>query len=179
MVRYHILVLMPLRVDFHCRVIFTCVYKHVNFNLVNKIEARYKLLSFFFFKVERGSNFTFTYDLSNIASILFAYVNFTHIRDNGNPPLISFSKESLLKRFCYSSTPPIARIYPIRMGFLYRVIFTYVHIRKQIVTLVERGSTFSFTRDLPYNASILYARIKRQWKSTCNTFLCIVHGFLT
>ena len=170
---------MPLRVDFHCRLIFTCVYKHVNFNLVNKIEARYKMLSSFFFKVERGSNFTFTCDLSNIASILFANVNFTHVSDNGNPPLISFNKESLLKRCCYSSTPPIARTYPIRMGFLYRVIFTYVHIRKQIVTLVERGSTFSFTRDLPYNASILYARIKRQWKSTCNTFLCIVHGFLT
>ena len=38
---------------------------------------------------------------------------------------------------------------------------------------------YVFTRDLPYNASILYARIKRQWKSTGNTFLCIVHGFLT
>ena len=63
--------------------------------------------------------------------------------------------------------------------FPHLVIFTYVHIRKPIVTLVERGSTFSFTRGLPYNASILYARIKRQWKSTCNTFLCIVHGFLT
>ena len=169
---------MPIRVDFHCRLIFKCVYKHVNFNLVNKIEARYKVLSFFF-TVERGSNFTFSCDLSNIASFLFANVNFTHIRDNGNPPLISFNKESLLKRCCYSSTPPIARTYPIRMGFLYRVIFTYVHIRKQIFTLVKRGSTFSFTRDLPYNTSILYARIKRQWKSTCNTFLCIVHGFLT
>ena len=150
---------MPLRVDFHCHVIFTCVYKHVNFNLVNKIEARYKVLSFFF-TVERGSNFTFSCDLSNIASILFANVNFTHVRDNGNPPLISFSKESLLKRCCYSSTPPIARTNPIRMGFLYHVTFTYVHIRKQIITLVERGSTFSFTRDLPYNASISYARIK-------------------
>ena len=159
---------MPLRVDFHCRVIFTCVYKHANFNLVNKIEGRYKVLSFFF-KVERGWNFTFTCDLSNIASILFANVNFTHVRDNGNPPLISFNKESLLERCDYSSTPPIARTYPIRMGFLYRVTFTYVHIRKQIVTLVERGSTFSCTRDIPYNASILYAR---------NTFLCIVHGFL-
>ena len=151
---------MPLRVDFHCHVIFTCVYKHVTFNLVNKIEARYKLLSIFCFNVERGSNFTFTCDLSNIASILFANVNFTHIRDNGNPPLISFNKESLLKRCCYYSTPPIARTYRTRIGFLYRVIFTYVHIRKQIVTLVERGSTFSFTRDLPYNASISYARIK-------------------
>ena len=48
---YLTLVLIPLRVDFHCRVIFTCVYKHANFNLVNKIEARYKLLSFFFSKL--------------------------------------------------------------------------------------------------------------------------------
>ena len=29
-----------LRVDFHCREIFTCVYKHVNFTRGNKIEAR-------------------------------------------------------------------------------------------------------------------------------------------
>ena len=114
---------------------------------------------FFFFKVERGSNFTFTCDLSNIASILSANVNFTHVSDNGNPPLISFNKESLLKRCCYYSTPPIACTYPIRMDFLYRVIFTYVHIRKQIVTLVERGSTFSFTCDLPYNTSILFTRV--------------------
>ena len=61
------------------------------------------------------------------------------------PPLISFNKESLLKRCCYSSTPPIARTYRTRIGFLY----------------------------------FIYARIKRQWKSTCNTFLCIVHGFPT
>ena len=135
---------MPIRVDFHCRLIFKCVYKHVNFNLVNKIEARYKVLNFFF-TVERGSNFTFSCDLSNIASILFANINFTHVRDNGNPPSISFNKESLLKRCCYSSTPPIARTYRTRIGFLY----------------------------------FIYARIKRQWKSTCNTFLCIVHGFLT
>ena len=149
---------MPIRVDFHCRLIFKCVYKHVNFNLVNKIEARYKVLSFFF-TVERGSNFTFSCDLSNIASILTANINFRHVRDNGNPPSISFNKESLLKRCCYYSTPPIARTYRTRIGFLYRVIFTYVHIRKQIVTLVERGSTFSFTCDLPYNASILFTRV--------------------
>ena len=31
-----------LRVDFHCRVIFTCVYTQGNFNHLNKIEARYK-----------------------------------------------------------------------------------------------------------------------------------------
>ena len=64
---------MSLRVDFHC---------NVNFYLVNKIEARYKVLSFFLKKheVDRGSNFTFTCDLSNIASISFASVNFTHVR---------------------------------------------------------------------------------------------------
>ena len=28
--------------DFHCRVIFTCVYTHVNFTRVNKIETRYE-----------------------------------------------------------------------------------------------------------------------------------------
>ena len=148
---------MPLRVDFHCHVIFTCVYKHVTFNLVNKIEARYKLLSIFFFNVERGSNFTFTCDLSNIASILFANVNFTHVRDNGNPPLISFSKESLLKKMLLLQHAAYSQYLSYKLS---RVIFTYVHIRKQIVTLVERGSTFSFTRDLPYNASISYARIK-------------------
>ena len=109
---------MPIRVDFHCRLIFKCVYKHVNFNLVNKIEARYKVLNFFF-TVERGSNFTFSCGLSNIASILFANINFTHVRDNGNPPSISFNKESLLKRCCYSSTPPIACTYSIRIDFLY------------------------------------------------------------
>ena len=33
-----------LRVDFHCRVIFMCLYTHVNFTRVNKIEARYEVL---------------------------------------------------------------------------------------------------------------------------------------
>ena len=71
--------------------------------------------------------------------------------------LISFNKGSLLKRCCYSSTPPIARTDSIRIDFLYRVIFTCVPW--QIFTLVERGSTFSFTRDLLYIASILYTRV--------------------
>ena len=35
------------------------------------------------------------------------------------PPLISFNKESILKRCCYSSTPPIACTYSIRIDFLY------------------------------------------------------------
>ena len=33
-----------LRVDFHCRVIFTYVYIHVNFTHVNKIETWYEVL---------------------------------------------------------------------------------------------------------------------------------------
>ena len=37
---YRVFNCLPLRVDFHCRVIFPCVYTHVNFNDVNKIEAR-------------------------------------------------------------------------------------------------------------------------------------------
>ena len=34
----------PIRVDFHCRVIFTCVNTHVNFTRVNRIETRYEVL---------------------------------------------------------------------------------------------------------------------------------------
>ena len=60
---------------------FTCVYTHVIFNHVNKVEARY----------ERGSTFTLTCDLSFIASFLFANVNCIYVRtqtlrDSGNPP---------------------------------------------------------------------------------------------
>ena len=33
------------RMDSHCRVLFTCVYTHANFTRVNKIEARYRVLS--------------------------------------------------------------------------------------------------------------------------------------
>ena len=32
-------------VDFHCRVMCTCVYTHVNFIRVNRIQARHKVLS--------------------------------------------------------------------------------------------------------------------------------------
>ena len=30
--------------DFHCRVIFKCLYTHVNFTRVNKIVTRYEVL---------------------------------------------------------------------------------------------------------------------------------------
>ena len=52
-----------LRVDFHCRVIFTCVYTHVKMR-----------------EVERGSPFTLTRDLVHIASLVFANVNLTHVQ---------------------------------------------------------------------------------------------------
>ena len=45
----------------------------------------------------------------------------------------------------------------VRIDFLYRVIFTCV--RRHVFKLVERGSTFSFTRDLLYIASISYTRV--------------------
>ena len=73
--------------DFHCRVMFTCVYTHVNFIRVNRIEARHKLLNLNV-KLSEGSVFTFTCDPSYFASILFANVNFTHLklRNSENPP---------------------------------------------------------------------------------------------
>ena len=37
---YRVFNRLPLWVDFHCRVIFLCVYTYVTFNDVNKIEAR-------------------------------------------------------------------------------------------------------------------------------------------
>ena len=67
-----------------------CTLTQVNFNHVNKIKARYKLLRLNV-KSERDSTFTLTCDLSDIASIIFANVNFTHVgmkklRDSGNQP---------------------------------------------------------------------------------------------
>ena len=44
---------------------FTCVYTHVNFNHVNKVETRYKALSL---------------KVKYIASILFGNIIFTHVR---------------------------------------------------------------------------------------------------
>ena len=66
------------------------VRKHVYFTRVYKIEATYEV-SRVDIKVERGAVFTFTRDLSYIASILFTHVNFTRecakkLRDIGNPP---------------------------------------------------------------------------------------------
>ena len=54
-----------LKVDFHRRVFGYARLTHLNFNHVNKIEAKYKVLRL----VERGSTFTLTCDLSYIASI--------------------------------------------------------------------------------------------------------------
>ena len=66
-----------------------CTLTQVNFNHVNKIEARYKLLRL----NEKLSDILLlrTCDLSYIASVLFAKVNFTHVRmeklrDSGNQP---------------------------------------------------------------------------------------------
>ena len=95
-----------LRVDFPCRVIFTCLYTHVNFTRVNKIEASYEVsrLNVKLTNVPllclRGKTFhSFTLPQERIkglyplliASILFANINFTHVRSqklrgSGNPP---------------------------------------------------------------------------------------------
>ena len=74
----------PLTSIFHVR-------KHVYFTRVYKIEATYEVWRVNI-KVERGAVFTFTRDLSYIASILFTHVNFTRertkkLRDSGNPAL--------------------------------------------------------------------------------------------
>ena len=95
-----------LRVDFHCRVILMCLYTHVNFTRVNKIEARYEVLrlNVKLTKVQllclRGKTFhSFTLPQERIkglyplliASILNANINFTNVRTqklrgSGNPP---------------------------------------------------------------------------------------------
>ena len=58
-----------LKVDIHCRVIFTCG-KRVKFTCVNEIEAMYERPRVNT-KVERGSTFTFTRDFS---------ISLTHIK---------------------------------------------------------------------------------------------------
>ena len=72
-------VLFLLGVDFHCRVIFTYAYTHVEFTRVIKMRQSYRVLSLKV-KLSKGSTFTFMCDLSYIASISFANVNFTHAR---------------------------------------------------------------------------------------------------
>ena len=47
--------------------------------------------------------------------------------------------------------------------------------RPRVNVKVERGSTFTFTRDLPYTVSVLFTRVTlraylRQWKSTLGAF---------
>ena len=78
------------RVDFHCRVILTCVRTQF-FARVNKVEAMHGSRSRVNAKVEPRSTFTFTRGLSYITSILFTRVKFTcvrtrKLRDSGNPP---------------------------------------------------------------------------------------------
>ena len=95
-----------LRVDFHCRVIFMCLHRHLNFTRVNKIEASYEVsrLNVKLTKVSllclRGKAFhSFTLPQERIkglyplliAFILTANVNFTNartqkLRGSGNPP---------------------------------------------------------------------------------------------
>ena len=55
-----------------------CVYVHVNFTRVNRIDAIQDIKSELKREVKRGSTFTFTCDLSYFASILFANINFAH-----------------------------------------------------------------------------------------------------
>ena len=83
---------------------------HVNFNHVNKI-ARGKIKSAELKREsERGSTFTLTSDISCIASILFANVNFTHVRtlklrDTGNQPLVQTKGQNAIdvsKQICTS-----------------------------------------------------------------------------
>ena len=47
--------------------------------------------------------------------------------------------------------------------------------RPRVNVKVGRGSTFTFTRDLPYTVSVLFTRVTlraylRQWKSTLGAF---------
>ena len=58
---------------------FTCVYTHVIFNHVNKVEARYEALSLKV-KLSEVQLYPNTCDLSFIASFLFANVNFMYVR---------------------------------------------------------------------------------------------------
>ena len=67
------------RVDFHCRVVFTCVNMDVSFTRVNKIETRYEVLRLIM-KLSEVRLFIFTRYLSYIHSLLFENVNFTHVR---------------------------------------------------------------------------------------------------
>ena len=48
--------------------------------------------------------------------------------------------------------------------------------RPHVNVRVERGSTLTFTRDLPYTVSVLFTRVTlraylRQWKSTLGAFM--------
>ena len=54
--------------------------------------------------------------------------------------------------------------------------------RPRVNVKVERGSTFTFRRDLPHIVSILFTRVRtikitRQWKSTLTTLMSTVRSF--
>ena len=92
-----------LRVDCHCRVLFTCVNVKVPrgststftrdppyitsmlITRVNEIEAMYERPRVNV-NVERDSTFTYTRDIPYIVSILFTRVRTEKLRDSGNPP---------------------------------------------------------------------------------------------
>ena len=67
-----------LRVDFHCRVIFKCVYTNVNLNYVNKREARYKVLSLNV-KLSEVEILRLRATFHALPLFCFANVNFTHV----------------------------------------------------------------------------------------------------
>ena len=72
--------------DFYCRVMLTCVAAYV-FRGVNEIEAMYEA-SRMNVKFEPGSTFTFTLDLSFIASIYIyarSHVKITQQRKSFRP----------------------------------------------------------------------------------------------
>lgn len=75
---------------FHFRITFTRVCTHEIFTRVNKIEAGYKVLSLYV-KLSEVQLLRLRATIqkhSSIVSILFEKVNFTHARDNGDPPLV-------------------------------------------------------------------------------------------
>ena len=71
--------IISLRVDFHCRVIFTCVYTNVNLNYVNRREAKYKVLSINV-KLSEVQILRLRATFHALPLFYFANVNFTHVR---------------------------------------------------------------------------------------------------
>lgn len=79
-----------LRVDFHCCIIFRAYARKVNFTCAILIEANCGMSSVDV-KIEPRATFTFTCDLSYIASVILTRVKFTcvleeKLHDIRNPP---------------------------------------------------------------------------------------------